>query len=307
MIPRVAIIICSHNGQQYIKEQIVSCLKQKGVMVRLFIFDWNSSDATRDIVLEVANLDGRISIVKKETAPGPAISFLSAVQEVSTYDDEYEYLALCDQDDVWRDDKLQQQINAMHLNNDRVLVCSDVELVDEAARLIAGQDGHYGSGSYYSPPFYTKISDPSIILCNPCIGMTMLIPKKLVSEIVRIQLSQKIIMHDWMIAILATLLNFDVYLIREPLVSYRQHSNNIIGAKRKRFAAALLNVCDHYDKLFEQIKYLQLNMPKSRCLYPGAFSIPRLLFYSTYLSRKGKFVNAAGLLFYVCMNKLRRT
>ena len=305
MQPRVLILMCTHNGESFVKEQIESCLKQGELVESLVIFDWNSTDSTRQIILEEAKKDKRIELVEKNNAPGPGKSFIAAIGEVLNSQHKFDYLALCDQDDIWLEQKLKRQVRLISQHNDKILICSDVTLIDETGDILSGQCGHYGPKSYFHPRLNTLIQDESIVLTNPCIGMTMLIPRLLAFQVARVDASDAIYMHDWAICVVALLSDFKLFIDDAATVKYRQHSHNILGSKQKSLATAFINLVEHYDKVFHQYVAVK-NSLGGNVYFEQKFSIlVRIVLRSSLLSLRGKILNLLGLSYYFFLKNVR--
>jgi glycosyltransferase involved in cell wall biosynthesis len=45
-LPRTAVVICTHNGERFVREQLESIDEQSLPVGEIHIFDWNSSDGT---------------------------------------------------------------------------------------------------------------------------------------------------------------------------------------------------------------------------------------------------------------------
>ena len=298
MLPRVLILMCTHNGESFVKEQIESCLKQGELVESLVIFDWNSTDLTRQVILEEARKDDRIELVEKNSAPGPGKSFIAAIRDVLNSGYKFDYLALCDQDDIWLEQKLKRQVWLMSQYNDKILICSDVTLINESGDVLSGQCGFYGPKSYFRPRLNTLMQDESIVLTNPCIGMTMLLPRSLVCEVTKVDVSDAIYMHDWAICVTALLADFSLLIDDAALVKYRQHENNIVGSKQKKLVTAFLNIVTHYDKAFAQYRLVE-NSLDGNVDYKQKFTkLIGIVMRSSLLSCRGKILNLLGLSYY---------
>jgi glycosyltransferase involved in cell wall biosynthesis len=305
MLPKVLILMCTHNGEAFVREQIVSCLKQGVLVSDLVIFDWNSTDSTRQIILEEARKDNRIELVTKSTAPGPGNSFMAAIRELINSQYKFDYLALCDQDDIWIEQKIERQVQHMLQHKDKILICSDVILIDENGDDLRGQCGQYGPKSYFSPRFNTLMQDESIILTNPCIGMTMLLPRSLVRKVASVVVSDNIYMHDWAICVVALLCDFKLFINDAVMVKYRQHPKNILGSKQKSLATAFANSTKHYDKVFRQYEIVENSLGGNLYLKQKFWWLVGIVIRSRLLSSRGKIFNLLGLSYYFLQKNVR--
>ena len=94
MYPKVKVLLSYYNGDNYIKEQIDSILKQEDVDVSLVIRNDGSSRNIESLLSEYN--DERIQYIYGDNL-GYKKSFLQTLKLVGKAD----YYAFADQDDVW--------------------------------------------------------------------------------------------------------------------------------------------------------------------------------------------------------------
>lgn len=103
--PHFAVLLAAYNGSQWIDEQIISILNQKGVQVSIIISVDLSTDLTYEKCSEWLKKDNRVRLLDYGRRFGGAAQnfFRLAIDvDVSCFD----AVALSDQDDVWLPDKL---------------------------------------------------------------------------------------------------------------------------------------------------------------------------------------------------------
>jgi hypothetical protein len=106
------------------------------------------------------------------------------------------------------------------------LICSDAALIDGSGNKIAGSFRKYSRIHVPRRERQTR----SLIFGNYVIGCTSLFRRSdLISSLYPFPNN---IPHDWWIAIIASMSNGIKY-IKKPLIDYRLHGNNIVGAARK--------------------------------------------------------------------------
>lgn len=230
---RTAVVMCTHNGARYVEEQLASIVQQTHPVDEVHVFDWRSSDGTAQIVQKWMNASGAKSMVTTlhamEAAPGAARSFLHALEFVAG-SSQADVIFLCDQDDIWLPQKVRTFVDSYRgAEGGFDLAFSDV-------RILADADGHviptfYGAGSPYRRPKYLR--DRSLLVTNPAIGMTMCVRRE---WIVRMSAAFGLywIMHDWALMALCWLTGGRARYLDVPLVCYRQHENNTLGASVSR-------------------------------------------------------------------------
>ena len=126
----VDILLATYNGEKYLKPQLDSILKQTYSNFRLLISDDDSSDKTKEILKEYAKKDKRIILYFQEKNLGVIKNFEFLLKNV-----ENEYYMFSDQDDIWKEDKIEKSINHIK-ETDSDLVYSDLEVVDENLNVI---------------------------------------------------------------------------------------------------------------------------------------------------------------------------
>ena len=100
MYPKITVIMSTYNGQRYLRQQINSVLGQNYPNVELIIRDDGSKDNTR-LILEEYEKNERVSVIY-----GDNIGFCQSFCTTLGCNDDSEFYAFCDQDDIWYSDKL---------------------------------------------------------------------------------------------------------------------------------------------------------------------------------------------------------
>ena len=114
--PRVVVVMAAYMGEGFIRQQVQSILAQLGVEISLLISDDGSTDETRAVI--DALCDRRIRWVKHSELPRSACrNFLQTIAEIDMED--FDYVALSDQDDVWLPSKLVTAIQ--HLSDHQAM------------------------------------------------------------------------------------------------------------------------------------------------------------------------------------------
>jgi glycosyltransferase involved in cell wall biosynthesis len=230
-------LICTHNGEKYLKEQVQSILNQSLTLNSVLIHDYNSMDSTREIIKELALKNTSISYLFFDFAISPCHSFLNSIAIVREDFGNYDYLLyLCDQDDVWKSYK--NQLVAEEFLKGVNFVFHDVEIVDVDLAQI-------------KPSFYEKFWDvnrdfslPNLFLTNCVIGHTIAISSSFLRQI-DIKFDTRIPMHDWYLSILVLHSSCQYGFIRQSLSLYRQHDSNILGASQSNPFKKILKAYRH--------------------------------------------------------------
>ncbi len=143
----VSVVMCTFNGERYVREQLDSIVAQTYPIHELIIQDDGSTDRTVEICREYASRYPFVKVVVNDHNLGLDANFETATM-MSTGD----FVAFSDQDDVWYPEKISRQVAAIGDNDicfscydrgaDRshaTLVCQQYRL---EALLFAGFAGH---------------------------------------------------------------------------------------------------------------------------------------------------------------------
>src|SRR3989337_2643867 len=102
----VQILLSTYNGTKYLKPLMESLLAQDYPHVEILVRDDGSNDSTLDLLQEYAATHTNIKVVTSVNL-GFARSFFKLLEISSSTAD---YIAFCDQDDVWLQDKVSRAV-----------------------------------------------------------------------------------------------------------------------------------------------------------------------------------------------------
>ncbi len=255
--PRLVILLSTYNGEKYLNAQLDSLFAQTYSEFLILARDDGSQDASKKILGDYADrAPERIKIVSDESANlGASGSFAwlmrYALEHKAALGVDSLYLMFCDQDDVWHEDKITRQMNVMLATEAEhgaelrgitpVLVHSDLAVVDENLYTIAE------SMARYQGLDAERNSFANLLISNLVTGCTALCNEALARRAMPI--ADEAIMHDWWLALVAAAFGKIVYL-DSPLVQYRQHGRNAIGAKEQ--PAYRMKTLAYWQKILEQ-------------------------------------------------------
>ena len=268
----IAILLGVYNGSKYLVNQLDSLINQTNQDWTLYIRDDSSTDNSCEIISQYCN--HYPNFLKIEDDKGNLRCRDNFFQLLETVDSDY-YM-FCDQDDVWLPNKIDLTFDKMKqkevLNKEKpIVIFTDLKVVDENLKEI--------SSSFWN---YTKIN-PWIInkfeylsVCNLMTGCPMMLNKKVYSEILPI--SNKAVMHDCWIALKTVASGGIIDFVVEPTVLYRQHENNVIGAKEINHRYFIQKL-KSFGIVFKQNK-LNLEMIRSiKQTYLIVFLYYKILYY----------------------------
>jgi glycosyltransferase involved in cell wall biosynthesis len=224
--PPVCILLATCNGAAYLRRQVESIRGQSFRHWRLLARDDGSGDATPAILEALAREDPRIHLVEDGLGPsGGAAANFSRLMAAGLATDS-DIFFFCDQDDVWRADKLSLQAGRFPAGGREqrpLLVHSDLAVVGEALEPRGFTLVQYmGLDPLPEPPLNYLLTRNFATGCASAANRALLEAAAPVPA--------EAIMHDWWIALVAALQG-DVDYLPEALVNYRQHGANTLGAK----------------------------------------------------------------------------
>ncbi len=222
---KVCVLMSTYNGEKYLKEQIESILNQENVEVDILVRDDGSTDSTLNILKEYKKKYKNISYYTG-TNLRSAKSFMNLLFSAK----EYNYYAFSDQDDVWDKNKLYVAVSK--LKEGYNLYGGKKSIVDSELKKINSED---------EIPFSLNLG--SVILRCRIAGCTMVFDKKLREELLKCN-PKVLSMHDsWVLKVAVSI--GKIFFDEEEYILYRQHSNNVVGAKKnfiKQFKERILNL-----------------------------------------------------------------
>ena len=254
----ITIIMAVYNGQEYIREQLESLKDQTYTEWRLVIRADRSSDKTAEIVKKFSDEVEQEVIFKVNEKPSGSAknNFALLINDAK----ESDYVMFCDQDDIWKKDKIEITFNKMKQAEERygrdfpLLVHGDVEVIDE--------NGNINADSMFEMSHINADSKlPQILIQNHVTGCTMMCNKKLIAGISEYASSEYIIMHDYLSALYASVFG-KIEVIKKPLLSYRQHSGNSVGAKNNNNPVYLLKRLANGRKSYKEAMETSRNQVK---------------------------------------------
>lgn len=220
------ILMATYNGEKYINEQIDSILNQTYTDWCLLISDDGSNDGTIDIIKQYrSQYPEKIKLIINEGKEHGAKANFRYLLRMAPPSD---YYVLCDQDDVWMEDKLEVLLGKFQtLDNQKPqFIYHEMQVVDADLRLLGNTFSDY-SGLYLKESKEFAM----LMLRNYIPGCSMSFNQALMKYIVK--MPENVGMHDWWIALTAAAFG-EIHNVKKKLSMYRQHENNCIGVRKKR-------------------------------------------------------------------------
>ncbi|GIU66633.1 glycosyltransferase family 2 protein [Candidatus Phycosocius spiralis] len=215
---KVAILLCTYNGQHYLAEQLDSIAAQTHTHVEIWASDDGSQDDTPAILEAYQHKwpKGHFTIHR-----GPALGFAANFLSLTCKADlDADYYAFSDQDDIWEPNKLSRALAWLSTIPESIpaLYCSRTRLVDEQNDEIS-----------VSPLFTSPPSFANALMQNIGGGNTMVFNNAARSILREAGEKLPVIAHDWWTYIVVTGCGGLVHYDPTPTLRYRQHDANLIG------------------------------------------------------------------------------
>lgn len=224
---KAAVLLATHNGINWIEEQVHSILAQSNVDIRLIISDDGSTDGTYPFVKQLAKSDKRVTLLSDHSAVfGAGKNFYRLIRQADILD--ADFVAFADQDDIWLSNKLEYQIHTlMNLGVDAT-----------SGNVVAFWGNEQLAFINKAQPL--KPLDYLFESAGP--GCSFCLTRALFDEVhdfVQQHADEDLPeLHDWLIYAYARATNHQWCIEERPLLKYRQHQNNVVGVHKGFQASA---------------------------------------------------------------------
>ena len=227
--PLITIVMAVYEpNMQWLKEQLLSLEAQTYPNLELIIRDDCSPTVPFEQICECAATCIRsfpYEISRNERNVGSNQTFEWLTQQARG-----EYIAYCDQDDVWLPEKIAHSVEAVkraeaQSPNVPIALFGDARVVDDSLQQL------HPSFQQMSGYHTDALDVAHLLMENKLIGCTMLFNRALRDKLTD-TIPDGLRMHDWWIALIASAFGRIIYL-DEPLLLYRQHTGNVVGGSSR--------------------------------------------------------------------------
>ena len=226
---KFSIAMCTYNGARHLREQLDSIAAQLRPPDELVICDDGSTDATRATIIDfAASTSFPVHFHTNEQNLGSTKNFERAIS-LCTGD----LIALSDQDDVWLPGKLAELEAEFQRAPNVGLIFTDAEVIDEDTN----PSGYtlwekLPLGPHERRRLRTGKAIDGLLEGSTVTGATMAFRARFKDLLLPIP-TDLLIIHDAWIAILVAAVS-EVLPFATPLIRYRQHAEQQVGAKERR-------------------------------------------------------------------------
>lgn len=211
--------MCTYNGDRFIAEQLASLERQSHKNWTLAVSDDGSNDQTLEIV---ETFSRHLASDRVKVVAGPKKGFASNFLSLTARDDiNADYYAWSDQDDVWREDKLQAALAwiATIPQDTPALYCARSEIIDDL-----------GTSKGFSPLFTRPPHFSNALVQSIAGGNTMIFNQAARRLLQEAGSEITVPSHDWWAYQLISGVGGVIHYDQQPSVRYRQHNANLIGS-----------------------------------------------------------------------------
>ena len=250
----ISIAMCTCNGELFLLEQLESIAKQTVLPDELILCDDQSTDGTLKIMQDFQKKSPfHMKIYLNSSKLGSTKNFEKAISLCHE-----NIIVLSDQDDVWFPNKIERMIRVFKNYPKIGYLFSDAIIADEKLQSSSFTVWERVYFDFRQRKDYKQSQQLKVLLKhNVVTGATMAFRAELRKLILPIP-EQWI--HDAWIALLLSAANIKGTFVEEPLIKYRQHSNQLIGTKALSFNEQIqkvyhtkLNYYELLSKSFENV------------------------------------------------------
>lgn len=230
-MPKVSVIIPTYNAVDYLSETVDSVLQQTFTDWELIIVDDGSSDQTVDWI--AARVDPRIQLICQENQ-GVTVARNTGITKSCG-----EYIAFLDHDDLWHPMKLEKQVRCLDESPSVGLVHTWMVSVDAQGKstgriMPSDAEGHV----------WTKLLEKNTVASS-----SVMLRRTCLSVVGGFSTDRELYtVEDWEFWIRIAA-HYPFAVIKEPLLSWRQHANN--GSKNWRLMKQAYRLV--IEKAFESV------------------------------------------------------
>ena len=219
--------MCTYNGAEFLPAQLESILAQSRKPDQIVVCDDGSTDETRAILQSFEKKSPDVILLNfNKKNLGSIRNFEQAIKLCNG-----DVIALSDQDDVWRQDKLQLIEKAFNKQSIG-LVFSDAEIVDENLQPLSRRMWNEVDFNAHKRKLLDNGRALEVLVTGWTVtGATMAFRSGFTKICLPVPDGIAMIHDGWIALAIAAVA--DVLAIDEPLIKYRQHGRQQIGAPER--------------------------------------------------------------------------
>ena len=281
----------TYNGETYLRGQLDSLISQDYINLSVLVRDDGSSDRTCEILREY---EAKMNLKWYSGQNiGLAASFFDLVKNAN---DNVDYYAFCDQDDVWLPNKVSVAVSSIKSWENSELPCAygcrstivDKDLITSTLNKVMKRE--------LTPTFGNAIAQCILQGCSTMINSAM--RRELIAN-----MPIHAITHDWWIYLVATAIGM-VYIDPTSYLLYRQHQGNVMGRRTMR------NAFHKYVRIYQlwgKTHSLLRQVEEFNEYYAGRLNDQQIRLLNCFLKYRDNICQRFSLVFNLKIKRLRPT
>lgn len=222
-MPRIEVLLATRDGALFLGDQLASLRAQNMTEWGLVVADDGSRDRSLDILEQATSGMRSVNVLPSSgdgpgQGPGRTFARLLAASRG-------DWVLPCDQDDVWEPQKLSRLAGLVRDEERRepgpILLVHDLMVCDAALHPC----GRFWHRQRFNPAHGKRFG--TLLAMNSFPGCAMLANRALLD--LALPIPPEAVMHDWWLALVAAAKG-RIVVVDEPLVRYRIHQSNAVGA-----------------------------------------------------------------------------
>lgn len=234
---KVSIVMCTYNGEKFLKEQMESIVNQTYPIYELIIQDDCSTDDTYSILQKYSERYPYIYVYQNDENLGVNRNFFSAMKKVSG-----DYIAISDQDDIWELDKIENQVNS--IGDNLLSFCFSRPFATEKDVFI-----HFDSRI----PNYAL---ERFIYVGGIPGHTILFKRKFLEILDKMKIENYNMTYDRLLSMLAASYG-KIHFCDKILVNHRRHINAVTYTPPNNYRKSAYNIVGSIFRTFSLFRELR--------------------------------------------------
>lgn len=239
----VLILLSTFNGEIFLDELLTSLSTQKEVNITVLVRDDGSTDRSLDILENYAD---KLNLkIIEGTNEGLDSSYKILMNESKKY--QFDYVAFCDQDDVWMPDKLARSISMLRASGK----------AHYASKRLLFRRNRHGSITYPKGEIIVRFHNS--IFENVAPGCTMVIARDHFNRLMEIGCTELKGRYDHILYLVSSALK-ENYFDQKALIHYRIHSSNAVGIiglrdrSPKKISSEIRQKFEQLEVIYEKLK-----------------------------------------------------
>ncbi|MGV3022268.1 glycosyltransferase [Streptococcus suis] len=237
---KIAIVMATFNGQDFIEEQLISIINQSYTDWSLIIRDDLSTDDTLKILRKYEMKDDRIKVISDGRNLGQCQNFSYLMSEVK----EFDYVFFADQDDVWKLNKLEEMVGYVikYDSGEPLIVYTNYAISDSKLSIL--------SNAYNMDMSTINNIQNRLFVQNWLMGCTMCINNKLLKMSLDIPLF--IDNHDEWISLVCSANSGNIVYLDFCSIIHRIHVSNVTTSSETRSMRNRLDRLIKYPQFYKR-------------------------------------------------------